>query len=63
MVGNHDGAPDLSALQVVGDELPLQLAQVDGRPGLRPHWDGVRGAPSQVLVNVNSSAPMTAGAG
>lgn len=55
MVGNHDGASDLTALEGVGHELPLQIGQVNGRPGLRPHWDGVRGALTQVLVAVNEA--------
>ena len=55
MVGNHDGVPDLRALQAVGYDLPFLLTQVDGRPGLRPRWDGVRGALSQILVAVNDA--------
>jgi predicted RNA-binding Zn ribbon-like protein len=55
MVGNHDAVPQLTALAAVGQDLPLVLAEVDGRPGLRPHWDGVRGALSGVLVAVNEA--------
>ncbi len=52
MVGNHEGTPDLTALESLGEELPLVVRQVDGRPGLGPARAGVAGALSQVMVAV-----------
>jgi predicted RNA-binding Zn ribbon-like protein len=55
MVGNHDGAARLGALQDVAVELPLLLTAASERPGLRPMYDGISGALTQILVAVNSA--------
>lgn len=55
LVGNHDGTPDLTALESIGPELPLQVRQVRGRPGLAPLLDGVPGALSEIQVAVTDA--------
>ncbi len=55
MVGNHDGSSRLAELAAVGLELPLVIDEVDGRPGLRPRWDGVRWALTGLVVAVNEA--------
>ena len=56
LVGNHEGTPDLAALEAVGTDLPLRVRQVGDGPALGPVRQGVPGALSEILVAVMATA-------
>ena len=55
LVGNHEGTPDLEALEAIGTDLPLRMRQGGGGPALGPVRAGVPGALSEILVAVMAS--------